>query len=359
MIPDAESDFTLFVVTCLAQSDAQNIYLLSSKAKSPVRTSRFCTSSYIRSKDADEAWFDHIRRITRQVHVDVILPISEDGIRFASAWRGPLSKLAALPPLPRADFFDVVADKGLFANHAFRHRLPHPRTISDASERTLEDQLCEISLPALVKPRRASNGVGIQYYDDEERLRDFVRTHQEVPGGYVVQEFVYGRDIDCSVLCKDGQILAYTMQQPTIDNPRRFAPPRGIKFVHDAQTLATVKELVSTLSWSGIGHIDMRFNERDRRIEIIEINPRYWASLLGSLIAGVNFPYLSCLTGLKENFPDPQYGLGEFMAVKEAAKQTLRKLTGRGVMLPNIMNQTMLPYIFRDPLPHLIRLVRR
>ena len=47
---------------------------------------------------------------------------------------------------------------------------------------------------------------------------------------------------------------------------------------------------MQALKWSGIVNIDFIYDENDKQAKILEVNPRYWQSLLGSLFAGVNFP---------------------------------------------------------------------
>jgi predicted ATP-grasp superfamily ATP-dependent carboligase len=54
------------------------------------------------------------------------------------------------------------------------------------------------------------------------------------------------------------------------------------------------ESLISELGWSGVANIDMRFDARHHMPLVLELNGRYWLSLLGSLNAGVNFPLLAC-----------------------------------------------------------------
>ena len=40
---------------------------------------------------------------------------------------------------------------------------------------------------------------------------------------------------------------------------------------------------------------------------VLEINPRYWGSVMASLFAGVNFPYLACMEGMGIPLPEPDF----------------------------------------------------
>lgn len=237
MIPDGESDSSFIVLTCLAQIPKTKIHVLSRRRDPRARFSRFCSSFHIRDSASEEEWFELIAVIVRQTPVDVILPVFETGTRFVCAWRERLSEFAALPLLPGLGLFDISADKGLFAGFIKDRDLPSPRTTP--APYALEDP--GMTYPLLIKPRRSHCGIGIQYYPDQQTLEDFVNANREILDDYIAQEFVVGYDIGCNALCKDGQILAYTMQRPIIPHRRRFAAVSGIKFVNDTQVFETSK----------------------------------------------------------------------------------------------------------------------
>jgi hypothetical protein len=72
--------------------------------------------------------------------------------------------------------------------------------------------------------------------------------------------------------------------------------------------------------------------------------------VLGSLVAGVNFPYLACLAGLGAELPQSQYRWTHFVAGKAALRLLL---PGRGYRQhPAIAWEgTSLCFLCHDPLP--------
>jgi len=127
------------------------------------------------------------------------------------------------------------------------------------------------------------------FFTNQAELEQFLR-NQEDSADFIIQEFIQCYDLSCSVLCRNGEILAYTIQRGVIPGRERFQPPAGIEFVHQEQVIKNVKRLMQALKWSGIVNIDFIYDENDKQAKILEVNPRYWQSLLGSLFAGVNFP---------------------------------------------------------------------
>lgn len=84
--------------------------------------------------------------------------------------------------------------------------------------------------------------------------------------------------------------------------------------------------------WNGMGHIDLRYDERERQIKLLDFNPDWDTYVLGALTAGVNFPYLACLTALDIPFSRPDYFSKRFIRGKAALKQGIQKYFGENTV---------------------------
>jgi predicted ATP-grasp superfamily ATP-dependent carboligase len=243
--------------------------------------------------------------MAHQLEANLCLAIGEPAIRFVASQQQQLPiRFAQTPPVHS---FDVAADKWALACFLRAHDLPHPMTALHATEREAEQSIHIFEFPVLLKPRRGSNGIGIKQFDNPSTLLRYLRDHAGFLDRYIVQARIPGRDVDCSVLCENGHILAHTIQRGFImADTNRFQPPGGVEFIDDQRVLGIVSQLMAALDWTGVAHVDLREDERSGQITILEVNPRYWGSLLGSLHAGINFPYLACLAALKLPFSVPQ-----------------------------------------------------
>lgn len=213
--------------------------------------------------------------------------------------------------------------------------------------------------PVLAKPTRGFGGKGIELFANTAALLEFLRqTNPDASLEYIIQEFIPGYDVDCSVLCQEGKILAYTIQKGFLARSKAFSAPAGIDFLQDEQVFEVAANLMSALQWTGVAHIDMRYDERDQKVKILEINARYWISIIGSLIVGVNFPYLACLCALEQEFTWPNYTLGRYIAPASALKEWGKGFLGQ-TRAEFSFRQTGLQYILPDPLAESIKLLFR
>lgn len=331
------------------------VHILSQRADVPMRASRHAASFHTWRPATGESLIDRASAVARAVGADVCMAVDERAIR-GFAYRSP-----GLPfrssPIPSLVQFDAAHDKWQLARLLSAHRLPHPATHltgSDDAAAAAET----MRFPVLIKPRRGGNGIGITRLHSADALLRHVERHPSASATTIVQEEIPGRDIDCSVLCKEGEVLAHTIQRALSHAPDRFQPSSGVEFVAHDEVLRVVTRLMAVLRWNGVAHVDLREHAATGRVDVIEVNPRFWGSLLGSLHAGVNFPQFTALAALGMPLPAVDYRHCRYASGTFAVKTWLRTaVTGRasGVGL----RETPLVHALADPGPHIVEMVDR
>ena len=349
LIPDGESRLALSVTRCLSHVSGIRVHVLSSDPWSGVRFSRYC-SSFTCCKGAhdEESMLRAITSTAQKVNANILLPVSESGIRFASARLRELDALV-VTPLPPLDKFDTAINKWRFADFMQTHDIPTPRTILFRKDAGFNEQMEDFKFPVLLKPTMSTNGSGIIQFDDRASLELFLDSPRNRECEYIIQALVSGYDIDCSVLCRDGEILAYTIQKGVIPNSRRFRPPFAIEFLRHEEVLRVASKLVAALGWNGVAHIDMMVDTTNDCVMVIELNARYWGSLMGSLKAGVNFPYLAVIAALGQPLPRVSYRNIRYIEAYAAMQLLTRRpfLHGAGGFP---LSESGWRYVLADPL---------
>lgn len=351
-IPDGESPLSLSVVRCLGQIRGIVIIVLSSNASSAVKYSRYCSRFIQYSDTGDQVRLRTILEYVKILQPEVVLPIDVKTIRLISANKSEMELYTALPPLPDLEVFDMSNDKWLLSKWLKANQIAHPPTVQYR-----EDEGSGFSFPMIIKPARGSGGVGIHVVDSPTELKSYFERIQ-APDDLIIQSYVKGYDIDCSVLCADGEIIVHAIQKGFLFEPYRIAWPEGVEFLQNDELMNVVRDMVKKLNWSGVMHIDMRFDEVEQKFKVIEINPRFWLSVSASLFAGINFPYLTCLAGLKREIPNVLFVPARVVRSKTAVKMIVKKITGRrngSVYFDN----SYLELIAKDPLPNISRLVKK
>jgi predicted ATP-grasp superfamily ATP-dependent carboligase len=350
LILDGESPYALRVAQCLVTQRPAQIHVLSKSARTPLRFSRlvesFQTWNGVANPSAVESCSAHARRLG----VDLYLGTAEAAVGFLARER----KHLALPcvPVPAVDNLQTSLDKWKLAEFLRARALTHPPTVLCISGEASREEMSALRFPVLMKPRMGGNGFGIRRFQDAAALERHLGASSGLYGEFIAQTEIRGRDIDCSVLCRDGEVLAYTIQQGFTPSAA-FKSPGGVEFTHDPAVIHIVRKLMAALRWSGVAHIDLRYDLDSGAVNIIEINPRFWGSVLASLHAGVNFPHLACLAALGVTFDEPDFRSCRYVAGSTALSYWKRGKFGKSAAGFSFTD-TVFWYSRWDPLPTLV-----
>ncbi|WP_436909884.1 ATP-grasp domain-containing protein [Halosimplex marinum] len=108
----------------------------------------------------------------------------------------------------------------------------------------------------------------------------------------IAQEYVPGRaEHGFFALCEDGDPIT-TFQHRRV---RSYSYTGGASVYRKSVDIPALArrgtELLSSLDWHGPAMVEFKFDPRDGRFKLMEVNPRFWGSLALPLHAGVDFPY--------------------------------------------------------------------
>lgn len=344
LVLDGESFLTRKVVRSLAQTGRWQIHVLEKRTggrRPGLEWSRHVSSFHTFDEGLGNCdYADAVLGAVRQAEAQVILPVLEDSVQFCIRNRGVLEEWASLVPVPTEAAMSTAIDKGRLAAFMHGQGIAHPSSLGDTA-------FANLRFPLLVKPTRSSNGCGIVQVADLGELNAEMN-RRKADGDYLVQEVIPGYDMGCSILARDGRIEAWTMQRG-LTRTDAFAPCAELAFEWNEEVAALVQKLVTALRWSGVANIDLRIDQRTGEPLILEVNGRYWATLLGSTAAGVNFPDLACRLALGESLPASCQSDGQFVSAVFLGRSPVR------VDLRSLkFGWREIAMLVADPLPELV-----
>ncbi|WP_299779662.1 ATP-grasp domain-containing protein [uncultured Formosa sp.] len=350
LIPDGENLLAIPVINCLSTSKQYKIYLISSLEYTPMRFSRYVDHfSYVPKPKNDDAWVTIIDKAVEAHDIDFIMPVSEGGIRKFIAHKHQLKASEKLMLVTDLATFDTANNKALLSHHLNTHKIPHPKSclVSHMSEL---DTVKALHFPIISKPTVGYGGGNhIHVFQDMAAFKNHFKTNTFL-GTHIIQEYIVGYDIDCSVLCKHGEILAYTIQKGVVNGTSDFAPAYAHVFLQKPKLFAVVQKLMKTLNWSGIAHVDLRFDVNTQDFKVIEINPRYWLSLEASLHAGINFPDLHYKLSIGQAFTAPECNASTYYSLT-GIKLKVKQEKGVLFKWTFLKTDTALKFFIKDPIP--------
>lgn len=362
LIPDGESSFALFVAHCLTRYPGVQVHVMSAERCAPIRFSRYRrTYTFAKNGLNDGIRLCAVEKTIKKCGIDVLLPTETNWLSFAAANREYLSRFVAVADVPDLQSLAIANNKWLLAEFLKEKGIPGPPTVLVTNDACFDRQLRELKFPVLLKPVSAWGGDGIERFDHLHDLRSFFERKgpAKLERQFIVQTIVPGSVVGINVLAREGRILAMTMQRGIIPNSQKYAAAGAIEFLWERSFEAAAGALISTLKWSGFANLDTLHDSRDGSLKILEINARFWGSLRGSLVAGVNFPYLACLAALGIPFEAPEYRLARYFHSITALREALLRVRGKAHAGKFALRETGIKYLLSDPLAEGLRAVQQ
>ena len=110
----------------------------------------------------------------------------------------------------------------------------------------------------------------------------------------IVQEVISGPDANhykvCVYVAPDGQLRLCFGLQKIRQNPPRLGVGSAVRSLAWPQLLATGRALFEGLKYTGVGSAELKLDDRDGRLKLIEINPRYWQQSWLATRCRMDFP---------------------------------------------------------------------
>jgi predicted ATP-grasp superfamily ATP-dependent carboligase len=351
LIPDGDSTWALSVLQCLSHVDGYSIFVISNTKRTATKYSKYTThySYYERSDDSN--WVAIINSEIEKHDISIVLPIAEQEILFFIRNKQQISSASKIIPLPSLKDFEIAIDKRQLGDFAKTHNIPHPNSFYITPETDKRQVLSQMHFPVLIKPLSAKGGEGINKINSRDEFQNYLEMASDA---LYVQEYIEGYDIDCSVLCLEGEILSYTIQKGNLKGKHDFAPQLAFDFLNNEAVYDVAKLTMSKLNWSGVAHLDMRYDTNTSDYKLLEINARFWGSIEGSLFAGINFPNKVVRLALNQDVINKEFEDFHYMRLKGVLKSIIKNPLFI-FKKDYLMNNTEAKTFLKDPLPTLYK----
>ncbi len=353
---------TVQVVQCLAAGGAVDIFVASPHADSILRHSRWVKGfTYLPpGKDCGD-FLMRLKDVLRKDKIDVLLPVNVDQIDFlVNNADDELRSMVRVTEQPPPKSFQTACSKTALSAFMEEHEVPHPRTVRfDPADPEVSRKLERLRMPVITKPTWGGGGSGMRVFEAADGLLPYLEEKHSVENPLVVQEFIRGYDLGSAAFCAGGEVLFLTVQRNMSADQNSFRPSKGLRFFEDPKVRAVVEKLMGALRWSGIAQIDLRVDGATGDLFVLEINPRYWGSVLGSQRMGINFPDIACRRAAGIAFPSPVYRPGKYITSFGYLLHLRDKLLGRKSLESFTYADSAFGEVVKDPMVRVVEVVQK
>ncbi|HXM20982.1 MAG TPA: ATP-grasp domain-containing protein [Terriglobales bacterium] len=268
------------------------------RSKSIAQFSRY-TTRFVETKEAiTDVLLAEGRR--HQLTGWVIFPVADEYVEILSANYQLLSSIyrVTTPPLEVTRF---ALDKRLTYRRANELGIAAPWTSVGSSLADLEAE--GIPYPAILKPAinhhffPQTNIKALPVENPADLQRGFAQMSRYIPlDEILVQERIPGGGENqfsfCSV-CKDGRAYASLVAQRRRQYPIEFGNASTfVETTSQPVVEAAGRRFLESIGFDGMAEVEFKFDPRDGKYKILDVNPRAWGWHTLGKAAGIDFPYL-------------------------------------------------------------------
>ena len=204
-----------------------------------------------------------------------LLPVGAATLAIIAENRGDFDPLCGLC-IPTAEQLDLLNSKPRLAALAAGLGVPLPESMAPGED--LDQFLDRQGLPCVVKPvcgeklgltAAARYAVAATREEAREAWERFSRLAGEPP---VVQGYLPGRALGCSVLARSGEVLAAVCHRRIREYPAAGGPSTCCESFYDEAMIRRAYELLSSFRFVGMAMVEFK------GAFVLEVNPRVWGS---------------------------------------------------------------------------------
>jgi predicted ATP-grasp superfamily ATP-dependent carboligase len=204
-----------------------------------------------------------------------------------------------------------LIEKRLTYELADRHGIPCPRISTTRDPAEALEFAREIGFPCLLKP-----SVGHEFFHryqakmllirDAVHLRAVLSDLADYGAELMLSEWIPGDDacgVNYNSFYMDGVAAAEFTAQKLRLHPTRIGFPVAVVSKRVPEVVELGRRMIAAFNYNGFSCMEFKRDVRDGIYKLMELNGRHNHSGLLDLACGVNFPYLSYLSALREAVP--------------------------------------------------------
>jgi len=240
-----------------------------------------------------KAFIDSIIRNIHRLNARVLIPVFEETF-LISKFKERLSKHVRMA-IPDYEQILTTHNKDKWLPIAKKLSIPVPQSFTIAELKNYREKIKELHFPVLVKPKQGGGAWGILLINSVKELGSLFEgeTYMGLPlERFFVQEKINGHAYCVAMLFNQGELKGQVVYRQLRDFPVSGGQATLRVSVDHPQLAGYFQKLLTELNWHGICQADFQVEQETGIPYLIDINPRFWGSLVQGIASKVDFPYL-------------------------------------------------------------------
>lgn len=229
----------------------------------------------------------------KDLKIDVLIPVYEELFLVAKHKQ----ELAQHVKMAVPDYSQIltVHNKDRWKPVAQGLNIPVPNTFQLDKVLSNKSQMAQLAFPVLIKPAQGGGGWALRQADSAKELFEIAAqgSYQELPlSRFIVQEKINGDTICVAMVLSNGCLRGKVAYRQIREYPYLHGQATCRISISNKTAEDNLQRLLQHLNWHGVCQADFVVDKETQVPYLIDINPRFWGSLVQAIASGVDFPYL-------------------------------------------------------------------
>jgi D-aspartate ligase len=361
------------------------VYLLHDKNLCISRFSRY-TRRFIRTPtpNNESKFVDFMTRLAKndQIRDWILMPTNDEAVHTLSKHKETLEEYYRVST-PCWDIVKYAYNKKLTYLLAEKCGIPIPKTIYPENVDKVHAISSDIDFPVIIKPAivdrfyTKTKTKVFKANTKDELIQAYKKASQVIdPSEIMVQEVIPGSPNQLYSFCsffKDGEVNGMCIGRRSRQRPMDFGSASTfVESVYVPELIELGTNLLNALNYYGLSEVEFKYDTRDDKFKLLEVNARTWLWHSLAICCGVDFPYLLYVdmtgeeiippTSFKKNIKFVHIYTDLGVVIKEVMRRNmklsdyLKSLKGEkefGVFslddpMPFIWETILLPYLWKN-----------
>ena len=237
-----------------------------------------------------------------QTHKPVLFVTTDTFLDFVSKYSDEL-KRHFLFNLSSSELIQQISNKYKQFLLARNADIAIPATFKITSAKELENVFAELEFPLFIKALDVNSwrkhiGSAIKGFVvwNEIELREKIIFLLSLNLEVILQEIICGPETNhykyCACIGRDGRILLEFTLRKIRQCPIHYGVGAVVESIDYPEMIAEGRKLIQNIGYRGVGSAEFKFDPRDGKLKLIELNPRYWQQNSLATACGMNFPLM-------------------------------------------------------------------
>jgi len=266
------------------------------------RLSRYATESIkVPRPELDgDAFVDRLLSLADRFAGAVVIPTTDAAVKDVASNKSRLER-HFLVDCPSWEVAERYIDKRYTYELAAELGIAAPRTLVLTVGADLDALTAELDFPCLVKPCEshlwaARLGGKLRVVQSRDEMHAACAAAHAAGVEVLIQELIPGPDhhaVNYNAYRSASGVLADCTARKIRQGPPGFGLPRVVLSADVPEVVAPARRLLEALDLEGFACTEFKFDARDGRYKLMEVNGRHNLSSMLSIRCGINFPWIS------------------------------------------------------------------